>query len=144
MVEQQQFYLQPLPSITCSSLWPQNCKDSWWKACAIVEVALAGEPAGPQTAHLWWLPHQQMVGDDCSPLCIWVSVWAWAPNQALWPAPPAFYLGKKKEPLEMAHDYNPSAWKDYWELEASLVYIVSFQATEKDNLLQNQWGWVER
>jgi hypothetical protein len=29
------------------------------------------------------------------------------------------------------------------KLEASLVYIVSFQATDKDNLCQNQWGWAQ-
>lgn len=74
-VEKQQFTFSPLPSLTCSSLWPQNCEDSWWKACAHKEVALAGEPAGPQATHLWWLPHQQMVGDDRSPLCLWVSAW---------------------------------------------------------------------
>lgn len=73
LVAQQYLYVQPLPSLTCSSLWPQNCKDSWWNAFSGEEVALAGEPAGPQPTHLWWYSHQQMVGDDRSPLYIWVS-----------------------------------------------------------------------
>ena len=39
------FTFSPLPSLTCSRMWPQVYEDSWWNTRPREEVAVAGEPA---------------------------------------------------------------------------------------------------
>lgn len=58
---------------------------------------MAGEPEGQRRAHLRGLPHQQMVGDDCSPLCFWVSAWGsgFGPLTRFYGLPLLLFIWKK-------------------------------------------------